>query len=421
MERSGAHSAAWRQRASRVLPGGVQTAAKAPGQWLGARSRPAFVSRARGGHVWDVDGNEWVDFPMALGPVLLGHADPAVEEAVVAQLRDGISFTLMHPLEVEVAERIAAICPGVETVWFTKTGSEATAAAIRLARARTGRERVLACGYHGWHDWYAASQPQAQGVPAAARALVSPFPFNDAAALERLLRAGDVAAVILEPTGAALPAAGFLDQVVGLTRQAGAMSIFDEMISGFRIAPGGAREKYAVTPDLSCYGKALGNGMPIAAVAGHRAAFRHFDRAFISGTYAGEALSLAAARVVLDTIASGTVLAEIAAAGTSLAAGMREAVQRHGLAGRVTIGGEPSRPVVRFEADGLLAKTYTQQCLADSGVLFNGTFNLCWRHSDTDIRIALRAFDRACAGLADQESLAGRVGGRAVAAPFRPV
>lgn len=419
MEHGGENSAAWRRRAQRVLPGGAQTAAKSPGQWPGG-PLPAFLRRASGGHVWDVDGNEWVDFPMALGPVLLGHADPEVAAAIAAQLRDGVSFTLMHPLEVEVAERIAALCPGVQTVWFAKTGSEATAAAIRLARARTGRERILTCGYHSWHDWYAAGLPQVRGVPGAARPLVSSFGFNDLHELERLLRPGDVAAVILEPTGAVLPEPGFLDGVVGLARRAGAVSVFDEMISGFRIAPGGAREKYGVTPDLSCYGKALGNGMPIAAVAGQRAMFADFDRAYISGTYAGETLSLAAARAVLDAIASGEVLARIASAGGRLLAGLRDCVTRHQVAGRVTVGGEPSRPVVRFAGDRLLAKSWAQQCLADVGVLFNGTFNVCLRHTEDDIRLAITGFDRACAGLAAGDDLAGQLRGPLVAAEFRP-
>ncbi|HEY1619531.1 MAG TPA: aminotransferase class III-fold pyridoxal phosphate-dependent enzyme [Streptosporangiaceae bacterium] len=415
------NSAAWRRRARRVLPDGAQTAAKSPGQWPGGGSLPAFLRRASGGHVWDVDGNEWVDFPMALGPVLLGHADPAVARAIAAQLRDGISFTLMHPLEVEVAERIAALCPGVQTVWFTKTGSEATAAAIRLARARTGRERILSCGYHGWHDWYAAGLPQVLGVPGAARPLVASFPFNDLGVLERELSAGDVAAVIVEPTGAVLPEPGFLDGVVSLARRAGAVSVFDEMISGFRIAAGGAREKYAVIPDLSCYGKALGNGMPIAAVAGRREMFRDFDRAYISGTYAGETLSLAAARVVLDTIASGEALATIAAAGQRLQALLGDCVTRHQVSGKVSVGGEPARPVVRFGQDRLLAKSWAQQCLAEEGVLFNGVFNMCLRHTEEDIRLAVAGFDRACAGLADGDDLAGRLRGPLVAAEFRPV
>lgn len=414
-----AESEAWWTRAQRVIPGGTQTASKSPSQWVDG-VLPIFLERGRGGHVWDVDGNEWIDFPMALGPVLLGHAEPAVEEAIIRQLRDGIVFTLMHPLEVEVAERIVTMCPGVDAVRFAKTGSDATSGAVRVARALTGRDRVLVCGYHGWHDWYAASTPQARGVPRAASRLVAPFPLNDLGRLGELLAEGDVAAVMLEPTGAALPAPGFLDGVVELCRRAGAVSIFDEMISGFRLAPGGARERYAVTPDLSCYGKALGNGMPIAAVAGRADVMCEFDRIFFSGTYVGETLSLAAARTVLDIVAGGEPLARIAAVGERLMAGMRSAIEHHGVGDRVRVAGEPCRPVLSFGADGLLAKSWVQQCLAESGILFAGVFNICARHSDDDVQTTLDAFGRACAGLAELGDLASRLHGSPIAPGIRP-
>ncbi|WP_165964019.1 aminotransferase class III-fold pyridoxal phosphate-dependent enzyme [Actinomadura sp. KC216] len=399
MARSFVQSEAWSARADRVIPGGGQTLSKAPSQW--AAGAPSLLRRAEGGHVWDVDGNEWVDFPMALGPVVLGHADPRVEQAIVRQLRDGISFTMTHPLEVEVAERIVELCPGVDAVRFAKTGSEATTAAVRLARARTGRERVLVCGYHGWHDWYAAVTPTAKGVPRHAAELVTPFPFNDLRAVTEELRAGDVAAVVLDPCGPGRPRPGFLEGVVEACRRAGALSIFDEVVAGFRVAPGGAREKYGVVPDLSCYGKALGNGMPLSAVAGGRETMREFGEVLVSGTYGGETLSLAAARTVLDVVSEGTVLPRIGRLGERLQAGMDGSVRRHGLTELVTVGGEPCRPVVGFGGDQVV-KSWFQQCFTADGLLFTGTFNLCAAHSDEDLDRALTAFERACAALAEE-------------------
>src|SRR4051794_20194030 len=191
---------------------------------------------------------------MALGPVMLGYAEPVVDEAIREQLRDGITFTLMHPVEVEVAERIVRMCPGAEAVRFGKSGSDAMSAAVRAARAYTGRDRVLVSGYHGWHDWYIATTTRNPGVPEAVTRLVATFPFDDLDALGEALQSGPTAAVIVEPSGATVPSAGYLDGVINIAREHGAVSVFDEIITGFRLAPGGAREHYGVQPDISCYG-----------------------------------------------------------------------------------------------------------------------------------------------------------------------
>jgi len=394
-------------RATRVIPMGTQTLSKGPSQFVRGAS-PIYLERGEGAHVWDVDGNRYLDYPMALGPVLLGYCDPSVDEAIRRQLEDGISFTLMHPLEVEVAERIAGLCPGVEAIRFGKSGSDAVSAAVRAARALTGRDLVLAGGYHGWHDWYAASTSRAAGVPEAVGALTQRFRFNDAADLARALdeHRGRVAAVVLEPSGAELPAEGYLGRVVELCREHGAVSVFDEVITGFRLAPGGARERYGVQPDLSCYGKALGNGMPISAVAGSWPAMRAFERVFFSLTHGGETLSLAAARAVLDAIADGRVLAEIEARGRRLRDGIAELVERHGVGSRVSVGGEPQRAVVGFEGpDPLVDRSWVQQCLAERSILFNGSMFVCARHTDADVEETLEAFDAALATLAGHNDL----------------
>ena len=416
-------SEAWYERAQRVIPMGTQTMSKHPGQWV-RNAHPLYLQRGKGAHVWDVDGNEWVDYPMALGPVLLGYAEPVVDEAIRRQLDDGITFTLMHPLEVEVAERIAALCPGVDAVRFAKSGSDAVSASVRAARAVTARDRVLVSGYHGWHDWYIGSTTRDAGVPKAVRDLTSTFTYGDLGSLERALDTypDAVAAVVLEPSGATVPPPGYLQGVVDLARRHGAVSVFDEVITGFRLAPGGARQRYGVRPDLSCYGKALGNGMPISAVGGPAEIMDVFEEVFFSGTHGGEALSLAAAAAVLDTIADGTVLARIERRGATLQAGLTECVARHGLDGEVTVGGEPQRTVVGFNgADHLVAKSWVQQCFADAGVLFNGSLFVSARHSDEDVQLALDAFDTALTALAAGEDVAARLVGPPVEPVFRPV
>ncbi len=414
-------SRSWWERAQRVIPLGTQTLSKSPTQFVQGVS-PIFLARGAGAHVWDVDGNEYIDYPMALGPVILGYAEPAVDEAVRRQLADGITFTLMHPLEVEVAERIVALCPGVEAVRFAKSGSDALSGALRAARAYTGHERVLVGGYHGWHDWYIGSTTRDRGVPGSTKELTATFAYGDREELEEVLAAhrGQVAAVVLEPSGATVPEAGYLQSVVDAAHRHGALCVFDEIITGFRLAPGGAAQRYGVVPDLACYGKALGNGMPLAAVAGGWEIMAVFEEIFFSGTHGGEALSLAAARVVLDTVADGQVLAEIEARGQVMLDGLGQLIASHGVGDRVSVGGEPQRAVVGFGGpEPLVDKSWVQQTMAEHGILFNGSMFICARHTAADVDRALGAFDTACAGLAVGGSVEGRLKGPAVQPVFR--
>jgi glutamate-1-semialdehyde aminotransferase len=414
-------SQAWWDRAQRVIPMGTQTLSKSPTQFVQGVS-PIYLERGKGAHVWDVDGNEYIDFPMALGPVLLGYAEPAVDEAIKHQLTSGITFTLMHPLEVEVAERIVAMCPGVDAVRFGKSGSDAVSAAVRAARAVTGRDHVLVAGYHGWHDWYIATTTRNVGVPKAVQQLTATFAFNDVEDFRRTLAeyAGNVAAIVVEPAGADVPRPGFLEAVVELAADEGAISVFDEVITGFRLAPGGARERYGVVPDLSCYGKALGNGMPISAVAGTWRVMGIFEEVFFSGTHGGETLSLAAAAAVLDAIADGAVLAGIHERGQGLLQGLQRLVADHGLTDRVKIGGEPERAVVLFPGDeDLSVKSWVQQTLVERGILFNGSMFICARHTDEDMRRTVAAFDEALAGMAANEDLTPLLKGTPVQQVFR--
>jgi glutamate-1-semialdehyde aminotransferase len=214
-------------RALGLIPAATQTLAKGPGQWVKGVA-PKYLKSGRGCRVWDVDGNEYVDLVMAVGPLSLGYAYPAVDEAIRAQLADGVTFSLMHPLEVEVAERVRDLVPGAESVRFSKTGADVTSAAVRLARAFTGRDRVLCCGYHGWHDWHVPVTGRGLGVPAAVRELTSTFAYND---LDSVLDALDdeVACVILEPLVFEAPRDDFLRKLRMACDEHGTLLVFDEM------------------------------------------------------------------------------------------------------------------------------------------------------------------------------------------------
>jgi glutamate-1-semialdehyde aminotransferase len=416
------------ERAARVIPGSTQTLSKGPSQWVQGVA-PGYIERAEGAYLHDVDGNRYLDFPMALGPVILGYGHPAVTEAIERQLRDGIVFTLPHPLEVELAERVLELLPGAERVRFAKSGSDVNTAAVRVARAFTGRDRVLCCGYHGWHDWYIGSTSRSLGVPKAVQELVGGFAFNDLDSLDAALAAqpGEVAAVILEPAGASEPEPGFLEGVIERAHAAGALVIFDEIITGFRLAPGGAQERYGVRADLATYGKALGNGMPISVLAGRAEVMGVLDEVFFSGTHGGEALSMAAAAAVLDTL-DEAAYEQLFRGGERLRAGIEQAIADAGLEDWVTIGGAAPRTVVEVrepegDAPGLLAKSVLQQELLRRGVLFNGSNFISLAHTDEDLDLAIEAYGAALGRLAEglPDGLEAMLEGSPVQPAFRPL
>ena len=324
----------WRQ-AEALIPGGSQTNSKRPGNYaFGAY--PIYAARAQGSHIWDVDGNEYIDYVLGLGPISLGYAYPAVDAAIREQLERGIVYGLLSPLEVAVAQALTEVVPCAEMVRFLKSGTEVTSAAARIARAVTGREVIVSQGYHGWHDTWTAGHNDG-GVPQALEPLLVGFRYNDLPSLERALsgHSGRVAAVILCPTQETAPAPGFLEGVVDLAHRHGALVIFDEIVSGFRMALGGAQERYGVVPDLACFAKAIANGMPLAAVCGRRDVMEAAERLTISVTYGGEALSLAAARATLQEYRSHDVIGHLWRNGQALMDGMNAAAREAGVPFRV--------------------------------------------------------------------------------------
>src|SRR5262249_16700961 len=256
----------WYARATGLIPGHTQTLAKGPGQYV-AGVAPKYLQRGKGSHVWDVDGNEFIDFSMAIGPLSLGYGYPVVDWAIREQLEDGITFSMMHPLEVEVAELIRDSVPNAEMVRYSKTGADVTSAGVRLARAVTGRTKVICCGYHGWHDWYISVTNRAMGVPKPIQDLTGSFDYNDITSFNDLLDE-ETACAILEPMIFDEPRDGFLQGRKGACRKNGPLLVFDEMWTGFRFALGGAQERFGVQADLMCYSKAIANGMPLAVLAG---------------------------------------------------------------------------------------------------------------------------------------------------------
>ncbi|HEY2825496.1 MAG TPA: aminotransferase class III-fold pyridoxal phosphate-dependent enzyme [Gemmatimonadales bacterium] len=302
-----------------MIPGFSSTGSKRPEVLYGhLEGGPVRMTRAEGCRVWDVDGGEYLDTIMALGAVALGYGHPAVNAAAERAIKDGVIGPLAPRLEREVAERLGHVL-GQESVRFLKTGAEAVAAAVRIARTHTGRDRVISCGYHGWLDW----NQDAAGVPAAVQALHRAVPFNDVAALERVVAEfRPLAAIVIEPVVEEAPTPAWLAALRKVARAESAVLIFDEVKTAFRIAVGGAAERYGVQPDLMVVGKALGNGFPIAAVLGRRDLMEAATRTWISSTLATETVSLAAANAVLEVYRTEPVIARLNAAGERLWTGL---------------------------------------------------------------------------------------------------
>ena len=405
-KRSVEKSQAWFTRAQKVIPGCAQTFSKGYTQYVQGVS-PIFLQQGRGCRVWDVDGNEYIDYVQGLLPNILGYAHAEVNQAAAEQLAKGHSFSLPTPLEVLLAERLTKMIPCAEMVRFGKNGSDATSGAVRAARAWTGRERIACCGYHGWQDWYIGSTARYKGVPGAVRALTHTFPYNDLTALENLFaeHPGEFAAVIMEPVNFAEPTPGYLAGVLNLAHRHGALLIFDEICTGFRFGLGGAQKLYGVTPDLACFGKALGNGFPIACVVGRSDVMKIFEEVFFSFTLGGESASIAAAMKVLDILEQTDALLRMEALGSRLRDGFNAMARQAKLADRFQCVGRPIWSALKFRDpmgnDSLLERSLFQQEIVKRGLLLLTTHNMSAAHDELSTERTLEVYATTLKTLAD--------------------
>jgi glutamate-1-semialdehyde aminotransferase len=381
------------KRAKGLIPCFSQTLAKGPTQYVNGIA-PKYLVRGKGSHVWDADGNEYLDYNMGIGPLILGYTYPAVDEAIRRQLADGITFSLMHPLEVEVAEMLREIIPNAESVRFSKSGADVTSAAVRISRAYTGKNKILCCGYHGWHDWYVSTIALNAGIPKEIKELTYTFSYNE---IESLLWSidDDVAAVILEPVVFEQPRDDFLLKVAELCRQRGIVLIFDEMWTGFRMSLGGAQEYFGIKADLATFSKAIANGMPVSVLTGRKELMQVLENeVFFFTTFGGEALSLAAVKATIQEMKNKNVISTISAVGDILKEGYNNIVAELGLDYTRAIG-YSFRTMVSFDekAGNFLAlKSFVQQELIKRGILWSGMHNISYSHSIQDIEYTLSAY-----------------------------
>jgi len=417
------------RRAAQVLPGGV----------LGShRSGPGLefvVREGRGAHLFDVNGRRYLDYLLGSGPMLLGHAHPAVVEAVERQMARGTSYMLLNEAAIELAEELVRAVPCAEQVRYTSSGTEATFFALRVARAFRKRDKVLKFegGFHGAHDYalmsvvprspkaFPAATSDSAGIPQAIEGEVLVAPYNDLATAEALLAAhhDELAAVILEPYQRTIvPAPGFLQGLRAVTRRYDVPLVFDEIVTGFRLAYGGAQEYYGVVPDLACYGKVVAGGFPLACVAGPAAIMRHFDAAlegtpdyvWQAGTFNGHAVACAAGLATLRELRRPGAYARLFATGARLRDGLATAVRKHGLPAQVS--GEPpvfdlfftDRPIVDYRAtltaDRERITRFNQELVRRGVVKAVNKIYVSLAHTDTDVEETLEIFDQVLAVIA---------------------
>ena len=374
---------------------------------------PIYSDRQVAGHFWDVDGHEYIDFNLGAGAVLLGHAYPAVVRAVQEQAERGTGLSINHPLEIETAELLSAIVPCAEMVRFCKGGGEADMVAVRIARAATGRDKVAFCGYHGWHDWYLAANLvsestlerhllpgiSSRGVPKELEDTVFPFEFNNLESLQRVLddHRGEVACVIMEAARSYLPQPGFLEGVRRLTQDHDTVLIFDEVVTGFRTARGGAQEYFGVVPDVATFAKCISNGFALGAVVGKREVMEVAVDSFISSVYWAEATGLAAGLATMKEYLARDVCTAVQGFGQSFMEGCRKLIDQLGVPARIV--GLPSFPALTFQETqpqrlDAIVTLYMQE-MAKRGLFGGPGHFFCLQHTEADLQNGLTAIGEA--------------------------
>ena len=414
LDRIGTGQALYR-KACRLMPGGTQLLSKRPERFL-PQQWPAYYSKAAGAEIWDLDGRKYLDMSiLGAGACVLGYADPDVNSRVVQALQDGSMCTLNCPEEVELAEVLCELHPWAEMVRFGRGGGEAMAMAVRIARASTGRETIAFCGYHGWHDWYLASNLadraaldghclsglEPAGIPRGLKGTAIPFHANQLDELRAIVSAhrGELAAIVMEPARAAGPAPGLLEAVRQTADAIGAVLIFDEVTSAWRMTTGGIHLQYGVSPDMAVFAKAMGNGYPMAAVIGTTAVMQAALKTFLSSTAWTERVGPAAALATIRKFRDLNVSRRLIEVGERVQRGWVHAAQRHRL--KVQVSGIPPLSHLVFEYENELAlSTLFTQWMLDEDILASVQFYACAAHQEEQVSRYVDAVDRTFARLA---------------------
>lgn len=391
----------WSKSAKVIVPGS-SLIAKAPNLFTYG-AYPIYLTMAKGATVKDVDGNRYIDFQSAFGPIILGNQYKAVDDAIKQQLKKGILFSLLSPLQINLAKLATAIIPGAEEIRIFKTGADAVTGAIRIARAYTGRDKIVSCHFHGWHDWSYVYEKQNSGIPKNVAENIFTFTYNDIESLEKLFIKfpNQIAAIVMEAVNIEPLKTNYLQKVKDLAHKHGALLIFDEVVTGFRFARGGAQEFFKVTADISCFSKALANGMPLAMVTGSRKIFEDTKDVITSSTFSEETLSLAAAIATLREVRDKNVVEHIWKLGNMFKSGYNALAKKYEINSECV--GYAPRLQLNFGDWGphkrLKLKAYFLQETAVRGVLFGNVIFINYSHTEKQIKKSLTVCDAVFAKL----------------------
>ena len=374
-----------------VIPGLTQTLAKSPSQFSENFS-PVFAEKGKGAFVIDYENNSFVDTIMSVGPLILGYKNTSINNAIKKQLDKGIVFSLVNPIEIKLAKELNKLAPNLEMFRFSKTGADATSAAIRAARSYTSKTKILSCGYHGWHDWNAISLNKNSGILKENQKYIKKFSYNDFEYFADNLNR-DVAAVIMEPIIFDFPKNKFLEKIRKLTKQKKALLIFDEMWTGFRIHLGGAQKFFKIQADLVCYSKAIANGMPISVLGGSKKIMSSFEKkSFFYTTFGGETLSMAAAVQCLKILKKQNVCKVIETRGNRLIKEMNNLIKEFNF-NFLNVTGYGARSILNIKHDeAMIIKTIIHQEFLKRGILWNGIISLSFSHNNLIINKILKSF-----------------------------
>lgn len=319
---------------------------------------PTFGKRGQGAHIWDVDGNRYVDWILCFGTILLGHSHPVVNAAAIREIEEGFALPLTRPVQTELAEKLVELIPCAEQVLFMKAGSEATSAAVRLSRLATGRDKIVRLGYHGWHDW---SCTREAGIPTAVRELTLTFNYNDLDSLRSVLEdhQDQVACVIMWPCEVDIPDPGFLQGVKEIAHEHGALFVLDEIRTGFRLALGGAQQYFGVVPDLATFGKALANGFTLSMVAGRADYMRNVTQSWFSSTFNTSSIDQAAALATIGELQRTDAISHIWQIGSRLMEGLDALAQAHGVQAKTV--SLPPTPYLKFTYPDLDLREFAKE------------------------------------------------------------
>lgn len=405
------------------IPSASQTLSKNPAQFV-IGVTPVAITKAEGCYLWDIEGNKYLDTILALGPMIFGYSCKRIDDAVKEQIDRGTIFSLPSENELELAKLLREVVPCAEMSRFLLNGNDATSGAIRLARYVTGRDHVAKCGYHGYQDWSICTKPgRNAGVPTSLKSMTHDFVYNDPLSLEKIfeLYPQQIAAVILEPVSAEKPTNNFLQKVKDIAHKNGAILIFDELVTGFRWALGGAQEYFGVVPDLACFGKGISNGYPISVIAGKAEYMKKMDEVFVSTTFGGFTLGVVAALETIKLMKEiGNVQSQMHSMGEMFIDKANQIIKSHNLP--LEFLGYGVHPVLKVNiTDDYLSrviKSYIYQEFNKRGILFSSSMTIGYIHKQAEISLIISALDEVCqsiVGITDYKSLEEKLEGKVMA------